>query len=109
MPLFALLQLRLLDYAVIALLIVAVHSCLPSPRDPRPELRRLRRRLDLLMAHQGIEVPSRVSTEVQTLARDPRRKIEAIRLHRDQTQCGLAEAKEDVEDFIAEWKASSKG
>jgi ribosomal protein L7/L12 len=37
---------------------------------------------------------------VQELARHPRRKIQAIKLHREQTGVGLREAKEAVESFI---------
>jgi ribosomal protein L7/L12 len=41
-----------------------------------------------------------LSEEVQRLARDPAQKISALKLHREQTGLGLAEAKEDIEDFI---------
>jgi ribosomal protein L7/L12 len=41
-----------------------------------------------------------MSEEVQRLARNPAQKIEAIKLHREQTGLGLAEAKADIEDFI---------
>jgi ribosomal protein L7/L12 len=37
---------------------------------------------------------------VQELARDPSRKIQAIKLYREQTGAGLKEAKEAVESFI---------
>lgn len=40
-----------------------------------------------------------LSEEVQRLARDPAKKIEAIKLHREQTGLGLAEAKADIENF----------
>ena len=35
----------------------------------------------------------------QRLARDPAQKIAAIKLHREQTGLGLAEAKANIEDF----------
>jgi len=41
-----------------------------------------------------------ISEEVQRLARDPAQKIEAIKLYREQTGLGLAEAKADIENFI---------
>jgi ribosomal protein L7/L12 len=42
----------------------------------------------------------RLSPEVQRLARDPARRIAAIKLHREQTPgLGLAEAKAEVEDL----------
>jgi ribosomal protein L7/L12 len=40
-----------------------------------------------------------MSEEVQRLARDPAQKIAAIKLHREQTGLGLAEAKANIEDF----------
>ena len=43
---------------------------------------------------------AKMSEEVQRLARDPAQRIEAIKLHREQTGLGLAEAKTDIEDFI---------
>jgi len=54
------------------------------------------------MKHQGITWPplASMSEEVQQMARDPSRKIAAIKLHREQTGLGLANAKSDVEDFI---------
>jgi ribosomal protein L7/L12 len=36
----------------------------------------------------------------QTIARDPARKIEAIRILREETGCDLSEAKDEVEAFI---------
>lgn len=41
-----------------------------------------------------------LSQEVQNLARCPDRKIEAIKLHREQTGAGLADAKEAVENYM---------
>ena len=37
---------------------------------------------------------------LEELAADPRRKIEAIKVYREETGAGLAEAKEAVEAFI---------
>ena len=63
--------------------------------------RRLQRKLDALLKHHGIELPSGMSPDVQQLARDPARKIAAIKLHReDHPELGLAEAKAAIEDFI---------
>jgi hypothetical protein len=64
-------------------------------------LRRLDIKLDALLKHQGVEWPS-LSPEVQALALDSRRKIAAIKLHREEhPDLGLAEAKADVEAFAA--------
>lgn len=44
-------------------------------------------------------MPSPLSPEVQALARDPKQKIAAIKLHREQNPgLGLAEAKREAED-----------
>jgi hypothetical protein len=65
-------------------------------------LPQIERKLDALLKHQGVPpLPIViVSEEVQRIARDPARKIEAIKLHREQTDRGLAEAKHEVEEFI---------
>jgi ribosomal protein L7/L12 len=44
--------------------------------------------------------PLVLSDRVKELARDPRRKIEAIKQLRDETGAGLAEAKQLVEGYI---------
>lgn len=68
----------------------------------RVDLRRLERKLDALLEHGGIAMPSRLSPEVQRMAADPRQKIAAIKMHREQNPgLGLAEAKTEIEDFIA--------
>jgi hypothetical protein len=68
----------------------------------RISLRRLEDKLDALLKHHGIELPSRLSPEVQRLAKDPSQKIAAIKLHREQNPgLGLAEAKKEIEDFAA--------
>jgi len=64
-------------------------------------LRRLERKLDALLKHQGVSLPSRLSPDVQSLAKDPKQKIAAIKLHREQNPgLSLADAKAEVEDFI---------
>ena len=62
----------------------------------------LERKLNLLLQRIGIdsEGPSSLSDAVKELARDPNRKIEAIKLYREETGTGLAEAKEAIEAFI---------
>ena len=44
--------------------------------------------------------PPELSDRVRELARDPARKIEAIKVLRDETGAGLAEAKDAVESYI---------
>ena len=90
------------DFAIIAwLVIVFAGAAAYTTRQP-VDLRRIERKLDALLKHQGISVPPQagLSDEVQRLARDPAQKIAAIKLHREQTGLGLAEAKADIEDFI---------
>jgi hypothetical protein len=71
----------------------------------RAQLVRLEKKVDLILKHLGIEYAEETPTcplspEVQAVARNPARKIEAIKLHREQTGVGLKEAKDAVEAFI---------
>jgi hypothetical protein len=54
------------------------------------QLARLEKKVDLILKHLGLEYIEETPTcalslEVQAVARDPGRKIEAIKLHRKQT------------------------
>jgi ribosomal protein L7/L12 len=71
----------------------------------RAQLVRLERKVDLILAHLGIDYvettpPCRLSPEVQAVARIPGQKIFAIKLYREQTGVGLKEAKDAVEAFM---------
>ncbi|MSU61704.1 MAG: hypothetical protein EXS31_04785 [Pedosphaera sp.] len=83
----------------------AIGSGLRNSGGEGAQLRRLERKLNLLLENLGVKELSALSPEVQELARDSRRKIAAIKLHREQTNCGLAEAKQAVEDFILSQQA----
>ena len=97
-PLLAILETG--DYGAIAIIVVICASFASFWTRQRVDQRRLERKLDALLKHQGVELPSRLSPEVQLLARDPNKKIAAIRLHREQNPgLGLADAKAEVEDF----------
>ncbi|MFI4996051.1 MAG: ribosomal protein L7/L12 [Hyphomicrobiales bacterium] len=50
---------------------------------------------------QGATSPAALSARVQDIARDPARKIEAIKAYREETGLGLKEAKDAVEGFPA--------
>lgn len=63
-------------------------------------LGRMQRTLDRMARQQGVDFGAALSNHVKELARDPARKIEAIKAHRDETGAGLAEAKQAVEDYI---------
>lgn len=62
-------------------------------------LDRIERKLDLIMQHLGIADAQNdaVLAEVVDLARDPKKKIEAIKRYRELTGAGLAEAKAAVD------------
>ena len=65
----------------------------------------LERNVYLILRHLNIDPtrppkPEEMSDRVKELARDPARKIEAIKVFRDETGAGLAEAKEAVEYYI---------
>jgi hypothetical protein len=72
--------------------------------DDRRQLARVEAKLDLLLTHLGLQYidstpPTTLSPEAQRLANDGR-KIDAIKVHREVTGLGLAEAKAEVEAFL---------
>jgi ribosomal protein L7/L12 len=69
-----------------------------SASNSEPRLRAIERKLDAIMAHLGIDDPHSQLDEVKQLAMNGR-KIEAIKLYRQQTGCGLAEAKTYVDSL----------
>lgn len=88
------------DFAIIAWIVLVFAGAAAAYSSRQSGWRRIERKLDALLKHQGVSLSpqAKVSDEVQQLARD--HKIEAIKLHREQTGLGLAEAKSEVEDFI---------
>ena len=99
--------LEFVDFAVIAALIAmlagtSVYAYF-KPAD-RARLRRVEHKLDLVLKHLGIPLPSpaslsELSEEARTLA-DAGQKIDAIRRHREATGASLKEAKEAVEAYL---------
>ena len=68
------------------------------------QVRELQKKLDALLKHQGIEMPtpppSGLSPEVELLASVPDTRIAAIKLYRKENRgVGLREAKEKIEAF----------
>jgi hypothetical protein len=63
---------------------------------------RVDRKLNLILKQMNITFDefAVLSDRVKELARDPYRKIEAIKVYREETGVGLAEAKYTIEDFI---------
>jgi len=96
-PLTAMLEFG--DYAAIAIIVTIFAGGASFAARQRVDLRRLENKLDTLLQHHGISVRSRLSPEVQRMAKDPEQKIAAIKLHREQNPgLGLADAKREVED-----------
>jgi ribosomal protein L7/L12 len=101
--LFAILE--IVDYAVIAGLILvlagggAAASAYRRPAE-RDRLQRIEDKLDLVLDHLGVEYTAPPKVEWQELADDPARKIEAIKVYREEHGVGLAEAKAAVEAYI---------
>ncbi len=70
----------------------------------RLSLRRVERKLDLILAHLGIENSESegdLPADVKAYA-DAGEKIAAIKAYRDATGAGLAEAKEAVERYLGQ-------
>ncbi len=105
--------LELLDFVAIAG-IVAVFSGGAAARaslgrKQRERLERIDRNLELIMVQLGMQKPagdaassSANDAEWQALADDPNQKIMAIKVYREQYGVGLAEAKQAVEDYMAQ-------
>src|SRR5262245_34613493 len=81
--------------AAIGLLLIAVGGMWSA-------IARIQRKLNLILQHLNVDPSQRLcmSERVQQLARDPPGKIEAIKVYREETGAGLAEAKEAVEAYI---------
>lgn len=65
----------------------------------------LQRKADLALTHQGIQPPPNhfpLSERVKELAAQPARKIEAIKVYREETGVGLKEAKDAIEEWARE-------
>jgi ribosomal protein L7/L12 len=65
----------------------------------------LQRKADLALTHLGIQPPpyhSPLSERVKELAADPQRKIEAIKVYREETGAGLKDAKDAIEKWRQE-------
>jgi hypothetical protein len=95
---------ELSDFAIF-LAIVAVFSGASAASvylrfGARDRLARVEHKLDLILAHLGLEYAPFATAQWQELAADPYRKIAAIKAYREQHGVGLAEAKRAVEDHI---------
>ena len=70
--------------------------------DTTARITRIERKLNMLLRHNGIDFLQDLplSDRVKQLAGDPARKIEAIKIYREETGAGLKEAKDAIEAFI---------
>jgi ribosomal protein L7/L12 len=94
-PLLAILEFG--DYAVIAVIVIIFAGGASFAAQQRLDLHRVERKLDAVLKHHSVEF---LSPEVQLLAKDPSKRITAIKLHREQNPgLGLADAKREIEDF----------
>ena len=102
-------MLALSDYAIITLIVIVFAGGSAAYASFRPadgaRLARLERKIDAILRHLNITYvdpasPEGLSEEVQNLANDPAKKIQAIKLHREQTGLGLKEAKDAVEAYM---------
>jgi ribosomal protein L7/L12 len=105
--------LEIMDYVFIALIVMGLGAVGAAAYDKGTDVnvkllalqvRELQNKLDALLKHQGIEMPtpppSGLSPEVERLASVPDTKIEAIELYRKENRgVGLREAKEKIEAF----------
>jgi ribosomal protein L7/L12 len=82
--------------------IVILFTVLASFWDMKARISRMERKLNALLRHHGVDLTqgAPLSDRVKQLAGDPSQKIEAIKVYREETGAGLAEAKDAVEAFI---------
>ena len=100
------------DFAVIAAIVATVGggAAATTASYSRPysrpadceRLQRTEHKLDLIMAHLGLDYTPPPKAIWQELATDPAQKIAAIKAYREQHGVGLAEAKRAVEAYITE-------
>jgi ribosomal protein L7/L12 len=94
-----------MEWWLIGLGVIVVLAILNTERQAasiRRDVARADRKLNLILKQMNISFDefAVLSDRVKELARDPTRKIEAIRVYREETGFGLAEAKETVEAFL---------
>jgi ribosomal protein L7/L12 len=94
-----------MEWWLVSLVVAVVFAILNTERQSgniRQDVARLDRKLNLLLKQMNIpyEAALGLSERVKDLARDPSRKIEAIKVYREETGAGLKEAKEVVEAWI---------
>ncbi len=91
-----------MDSGLIGLSVFIALIVIGSYLDTKARSARIEHKLNLLLRHSGIDLLEGLplSDRVKEIARDPPRKIEAIKIYREETGAGLAKAKEAVEAYI---------
>jgi ribosomal protein L7/L12 len=92
------------DIVLVAFLVIANGFAFSHTR----RIQELERKLHLVLTHLGIDPTAQVppSSQVMSLAADPRKRIQAIKAYREQTGAGIKEAKEVVDKIVASAKNS---
>ena len=91
-----------MEWGLVGLAVGIALAMLVSYLDTKARVARIESKLNLLLRHSGIDVTKGLplSDRVKELARHPTRKIQAIKVYREETGAGLAEAKAAVEAYI---------
>ncbi|GAB4469199.1 MAG: hypothetical protein OHK0037_27230 [Elainellaceae cyanobacterium] len=69
--------------------------------------KRLELCLDLILDRLEIDTPFQLSERIKQIALDPKRKVEAIRLYKEETNVTLREAVDAINAYIAQHQSSS--
>jgi hypothetical protein len=75
---------------------IGMMATLLAGSDPR--IARLERKLNAVLEHLGVDLTTGLTQELRNLIAEGR-KIEAVKLYRDQTGCDLRTAKDYVESL----------
>jgi ribosomal protein L7/L12 len=95
-----------MDIGLVILAILVLIAALNTERQAanlRREVARVDRKVSMILKELNLsyEDSLALSERVKEIARDPNRKIEAIKVYRDETGQGLAESKQAVEEYIS--------
>ena len=91
-----------MEWLIISWAGVIVVALLASHANAKAQVARIERKLNLLLRQHGIDpsAGASLSDRVKEIARDPAKKIQAIKIYREETGAGLADAKEAIEAYI---------
>lgn len=82
--------------------VIAVSEILNSLERIQRKMRRYDIYFDLILEKLDIDAPSQMTDRIKRLALDPKRRIEAIALYREETGLSLREAAKAIGAFVAE-------